>query len=68
MLLTGRRLLRDGVFVNFLKNTFSTAKRFGSEGCDSFIAGLESFVDECAKNKGKNGHFFSYFIDFLWFF
>lgn len=37
--------------MNFLKNTFTTAKRFGSEGCDSFICGLESFVDECAANK-----------------
>ncbi|KRX01709.1 hypothetical protein PPERSA_01579 [Pseudocohnilembus persalinus] len=44
------RLLRDYVFVNFLKNTFSTAKRFGSEGCDSFISGLEAMVDSCAKD------------------
>lgn len=33
-----------------MKNTFTTAKRFGSEGCDSFISGLEAYVDECAKN------------------
>jgi 2-oxoglutarate dehydrogenase E1 component len=51
MLKTADRLCRDYVFSEFLKNTFSTAKRFGSEGCDSFIAGLGALVDKAANEK-----------------
>lgn len=38
-------------FSLFLKNTFSTSKRFGIEGSDTFISGLASLVDEAAKSK-----------------
>jgi|TARA_B110001469_G_C9495800_1_gene247845 2-oxoglutarate dehydrogenase E1 component len=32
-------------FSNFLAVKFNTAKRFGLEGCDSFIPGMKSCMD-----------------------
>lgn len=48
---TADRLCRDYAFTEFLNNTFSTSKRFGSEGCDSFISGLGALVDHAAELK-----------------
>ena len=42
------------MFTEFLNNTFSTSKRFGSEGCDSFISGLGALVDHAAELKMEN--------------
>ena len=36
-------------FSLFLKNTFSTSKRFGIEGSDTFITGVSALVDEAAR-------------------
>ncbi len=41
-------------FSLFLKNTFSTSKRFGIEGSDTFISGLSTLVDEAAKIKTEH--------------
>jgi 2-oxoglutarate dehydrogenase E1 component len=51
MLNTGRRLCRDYYFNEFVKKFFNNTKRFGSEGCDSFISGMEALIDEAAKSK-----------------
>jgi 2-oxoglutarate dehydrogenase E1 component len=32
------------MFNNFLKNKFSTSKRFGIEGCDTLISALDTLV------------------------
>lgn len=48
---TGRRLCRDYYFNDFVKKYFNNTKRFGSEGCDSFISGMEALIDEAAKAK-----------------
>ena len=37
-------------FGNFLENKFNTMKRFGLEGCESFIPGLKLLIDELVKN------------------
>ena len=37
-------------FSNFLATKFNTAKRFGLEGCDSFIPGMKSCIDALAEN------------------
>ena len=42
------------LFSLFLKNTFSTSKRFGIEGSDTFISGLSALVDEAAKDKTEH--------------
>lgn len=34
----------------FLKSKFATKKRFGIEGCDTLISGLESLADEAAES------------------
>ncbi|EAR96872.1 oxoglutarate dehydrogenase (succinyl-transferring), E1 component (macronuclear) [Tetrahymena thermophila SB210] len=47
---TLERLLRNEQFNLFLKNRFSTSKRFGIEGCDSFISGLGALVDHACEN------------------
>lgn len=39
------------MFTNFLKNRFTTSKRFGIEGCDSVISGLNALVDRAAQHK-----------------
>ena len=36
---------------NFVKSKFNTTKRFGIEGCDTFISGLDKLV-ESASEKG----------------
>ncbi len=33
------------MFGNFLENKFNTMKRFGLEGCESFIPGLKVTLD-----------------------
>jgi 2-oxoglutarate dehydrogenase E1 component len=45
---TLERLCKNEAFNIFLKNKFSTSKRFGIEGCDSFISGLDCLVDRAA--------------------
>jgi|TARA_B110001450_G_scaffold253439_1_gene276888 2-oxoglutarate dehydrogenase E1 component len=39
------RLMWADEFSNFLAVKFNTAKRFGLEGCDSFIPGMKSCMD-----------------------
>lgn len=39
------RLMWADEFSNFLAVKFNTAKRFGLEGCDSFIPGVKSCMD-----------------------
>jgi len=34
------------LFGDFLGNKFNTMKRFGLEGCESFIPGLKSCIDK----------------------
>ena len=48
------RLLRNEQFTNFVKNKWTTSKRFGLEGCDSLITGLGHFVDVSAKDHVDN--------------
>ena len=45
------RLCKNEMFTNFLKNRFTTSKRFGIEGCDSVISGLIALVDRAAEHK-----------------
>eukprot|EP00331_Platyophrya_macrostoma_P030762 CAMPEP_0176456844 /NCGR_PEP_ID=MMETSP0127-20121128/31545_1 /TAXON_ID=938130 /ORGANISM="Platyophrya macrostoma, Strain WH" /LENGTH=1003 /DNA_ID=CAMNT_0017846911 /DNA_START=45 /DNA_END=3056 /DNA_ORIENTATION=+ len=45
------RLCKNEMFTNFLKNRFTTAKRFGIEGCDSVISGLNALLDKAAEHK-----------------
>lgn len=45
------RLCRNEMFTNFLKNRFTTSKRFGIEGCDSVISGLNALLDRAAQHK-----------------
>ena len=42
--LLDRLLWADG-FSNFLLEKFNTMKRFGLEGCESFIPGMKSCMD-----------------------
>jgi 2-oxoglutarate dehydrogenase E1 component len=44
------RLCRSEQFNLFLKNRFTTSKRFGIEGCDSFISGLGCLADHACEN------------------
>ncbi len=37
-------------FGNFLENKFNTMKRFGLEGCESFIPGMKVAMDTLKKN------------------
>ena len=46
---TFERLCRNESFNVFLKNRFSTSKRFGIEGCDSYISGLGALVDHACE-------------------
>ncbi|CAD8141641.1 unnamed protein product [Paramecium octaurelia] len=48
---TWQRLARVDLFNEFLKNRFTTSKRFGIEGTDTLIVGLEALVDQCVQNK-----------------
>jgi 2-oxoglutarate dehydrogenase E1 component len=49
-----KRLAKVHSFTDYLKNKFSTAKRFGVEGCDSAIASLDYLVDYACR-KGVKG-------------
>jgi 2-oxoglutarate dehydrogenase E1 component len=39
------RLLWADEFSNFIANKFNTMKRFGLEGCESFIPGMKACLD-----------------------
>lgn len=54
LLKTADRMCRDYMFVNFVKNAFPTAKRFGCEGVDSFVSGLGALVDYAAEQGMQN--------------
>ena len=43
-------LCENESFNLFLKEKFPTAKRFGIEGCDTFISGLKTLVNTAAKD------------------
>jgi 2-oxoglutarate dehydrogenase E1 component len=43
-------LIKNEAFNLFLKNKFNTSRRFGIEGCDSFISGLECLVDNAIEH------------------
>lgn len=45
------RLCKNEMFTNFLKNRYTTEKRFGIEGCDSVISGLKALVHKAAEHK-----------------
>ena len=45
------RLCKNESFNLFVKNKFTTVKRFGIEGCDTFISGLGKLVDLAGENK-----------------
>lgn len=47
-MLTFERLCKEHCFTYYLSNKFSTSKRFGIEGCDSLISGLQKIVDVMA--------------------
>ena len=44
------RLVWANEFQNFLANKFNTTKRFGVEGCESFIAGLKVSFDSLVES------------------
>ena len=39
------RIARASMFGDFLSEKFNTMKRFGLEGCESFIPGIKSCID-----------------------
>ena len=43
-------MLRNECFTDFVKNKYTTSKRFGLEGCDTLINGLGQFVDSAAND------------------
>lgn len=45
------RLCKNESFNVFVKNKFTTVKRFGIEGCDTFISALGKLVDIAGENK-----------------
>lgn len=45
---TWTRLARAHLFNEFLKTRFTTSKRFGIEGIDTLVIGLDAIVDEGA--------------------
>ncbi|CAD8094539.1 unnamed protein product [Paramecium sonneborni] len=45
---TFQRLGQEHAFSTFLQKKFNTSKRFGIEGCDSMISGLQSLIDAAA--------------------
>lgn len=45
------RLCKNESFNIFVKNKFTTVKRFGIEGCDTFISALGKLVDIAAEHK-----------------
>ena len=44
------RLLWADEFSNFIGTKFNTMKRFGLEGCESFIPGMKSAMDTCLEH------------------
>ncbi|CAD8143405.1 unnamed protein product [Paramecium octaurelia] len=46
---TFERLGQEHAFSTFLQRKFNTSKRFGIEGCDSMISGLQAMVDSAAQ-------------------
>jgi len=40
-------------FGAFLGQKFNTMKRFGLEGCESFVPGLKVAIDTCVKEGGR---------------
>lgn len=44
-------------FSQFISTKFNTMKRFGLEGCESFIPGLKSTLDECVKHGAEKAVF-----------
>lgn len=44
------RLVWANEFQKFLANKFNTTKRFGVEGCESFIAGLKISFDKLVEH------------------
>lgn len=49
-----KRLGEGYCFSNYLKTKFPTSKRFGVEGCDTFISGLGHLIDVACKHKIQN--------------
>ena len=47
------RLLWADEFQNFLQNKFNTMKRFGLEGCESFIPGMKACLDTLVSLGGE---------------
>jgi len=47
------RLCKNECFTNFLKNKFSTSKRFGIEGLDSMVSGLRALIDRATHHDVK---------------
>ena len=41
-------------FGNFLSQKFNTMKRFGLEGCESFIPGLKVAIDSAVEHGARN--------------
>lgn len=50
--LLDRILWADG-FNEFIGTKYNTLKRFGLEGCDSFIPGMKSAIDRCHELGGE---------------
>lgn len=48
--LTLDRLMWADQFQKFIANKFNTHKRFGTEGCESFVPGLKSAFDSLVDN------------------
>jgi len=48
LLLLDRIFWTDG-FSEFIAQKFNTMKRFGLEGCESFVPGMKAAIDVCAK-------------------
>lgn len=53
-LVTFDRLCRSEQLNAFLKNRFSTSKRFSVDGCDSFISGLGALVQKASDTGIEN--------------
>ncbi len=51
---TLKTLTRSEVLTEFLKTKFTTSKRFGAEGCDAFVSGLETLAEKAAEYKMKH--------------
>ena len=47
------RILWADEFSQFLQTKFNTMKRFGLEGCESFIPGMKSCLDKLVEHGGS---------------